>query len=51
MANRTTKAACKLVAHRSLGRYITSDKRGRLRLDRAMIKSEERLDGKYLATR
>jgi hypothetical protein len=43
-----TKAVCKLVAHPTLGRYLTKDRRGRLVIDSAKVKSEERLDGKYL---
>jgi hypothetical protein len=43
-----TKAVCELVAHRTLGRYLTKDRRGRLVIDRAKVKAEERLDGKYL---
>jgi hypothetical protein len=43
-----TKAVCKLVAHPTLGRYLKKDRRGRVAIDSAKVKSEERLDGKYL---
>ena len=42
------KAACKLRAHRSIGRYVRQTKTGRLMIDRAKIRDEARLDGKYL---
>ena len=42
------KAACKLRAHRSMGRYVRQTKTGRLMIDRAKIRDEARLDGKYL---
>jgi hypothetical protein len=44
------KAACKLRAHRSMGRYLRQTKTGRLMIDRAKIADEARLDGKYLIT-
>ena len=44
------KAACKLRAHRSMGRYLRQTKTGRLTVDRAKIRDEARLDGKYLIT-
>jgi len=43
-----TKAACKLVAHPTLGRYLKKGTRGRLVINRKKVKAEERLDGKYL---
>lgn len=42
------KAACKLRAHRSMGRYVRQTKTGRLMIDRSKIRDEARLDGKYL---
>ncbi len=42
------KAACKLRAHRSIGRYLRQTKTGRLMIDRAKVRDEARLDGKYL---
>jgi len=44
------KAACKLRAHRSMGRYLRQTKTGRLLIDRAKVRDEARLDGKYLIT-
>ena len=44
------KAACRLRAHRTLGRYVRQTKTGRLMIDRAKIRQEPRLDGKYLIT-
>jgi transposase len=43
-----TKACCRLVAHKSLGRYLKTLKTGEPRIDKAKIKAEEKLDGKYL---
>jgi len=42
------KAACELRAHPTFGRYIRQTKRGELRLNRAKIRQEEKLDGKFL---
>lgn len=47
-ADTHTKAECALREHRSLGRYLRQTPSGRLKIDRAKINSEERLDGKYL---
>ena len=43
-----SKAVCRLVAHPTLGRYLTKDRKGQLVIDTAKVKGEERLDGKYL---
>lgn len=43
-----TRAQCKLLLHRSMGRYVKELKSGKLRIDRAKVKQDERLDGKYL---
>jgi len=43
-----TKAVCALRSHPTRGRYLKQDKKGRLSIDRAKVKAEERLDGKYL---
>ena len=43
-----TKAECALRDHPSLGRWLRQQASGRLAVDRAKIKAEERLDGKYL---
>ena len=45
-----TKAACSLVAHRVFGRYVRQTKSGKLRLDKARIALEAKLDGKYLVS-
>ena len=42
------RAECALRDHVTLGRYVRQTKTGRLLVDRAKIKAEERLDGKYL---
>ena len=42
------RAECALRDHVTLGRYVRQTKTGRLQVDRARIKAEERLDGKYL---
>ncbi|HPW56143.1 MAG: hypothetical protein KA072_11420 [Thermoanaerobaculaceae bacterium] len=42
-----TKAVCELLAQRTLARYLTEDRWGRLVIERAKVKAEERLDGKY----
>jgi Transposase DDE domain len=43
-----TRTECALRDHPALGRYLRQTKTGRLLLDRAKIKAEERLDGKFL---
>jgi transposase len=42
------RAECALRDHRTLGRYLRQTAIGRLQIDRAAIRAEERLDGKYL---
>lgn len=42
------KAECALRDHKALGRYLRQTPTGRLQIDRAAIRAEERLDGKYL---
>jgi Transposase DDE domain len=42
------RAECALRDHPTLGRYLRQTSTGRLLIDRAKIKAEERLDGKYL---
>jgi transposase len=42
------RAECALRDHPTLGRYLRQTPTGRLLIDRAKIKAEERLDGKYL---
>lgn len=43
-----TRAQCKLVLHRSMGRYVKELKSGKLKIDKAKVKQDEKLDGKYL---
>jgi len=43
-----TKAECALRDHPSLGRYLRQTPTGRLKIDRAKIAVETKLDGKYL---
>src|SRR4051812_12791010 len=47
-ADAHTRAECALRDHPALGRYLRQTTTGRLRIDRAKIKAEERLDGKFL---
>jgi transposase len=42
------RAECALRDHVTLGRYLRQASTGRLLIDRAAIRAEERLDGKYL---
>lgn len=42
------KAVCALLAHRSMGRYLRQQKNGTIKIDRAKVKAEAHLDGKYL---
>ena len=42
------KAKYLLLTHRSMGRYIKEQQNGKLRIDKAKIRQEEKLDGKYL---
>ena len=43
-----TRSECALRDHPALGRYLRQTPSGRLRIDRAKIAAEERLDGKFL---
>lgn len=43
-----TKAQCKLMLHRSMGRYVKELKSGKLKIDKAKVAQDEKLDGKYL---
>jgi hypothetical protein len=43
-----TRTECALRDHPALGRYLRQTPSGRLRIDRAKIAAEERLDGKFL---
>jgi len=41
------KSKYALLAHRSMGRYLKELKSGSLKIDKAKVKQEEKLDGKY----
>lgn len=43
-----TKSVCALLALRTMGRYRKKNRRGRLAIERAKVKAEERPDRKYL---
>jgi len=43
-----SRAECALRDHPALGRWLVQQSNGRLRINRAKIKTEARLDGKYL---
>ena len=45
---KTSKAQCKLMLHQSMGRYVKELKSGKLKIDKAKVKKDEKLDGKYL---
>jgi transposase len=45
---RTSKAQCNVLLNKSMGRYVKELKSGKLKIDKAKIKQEEKLDGKYL---
>ncbi|MCR4440551.1 MAG: IS1634 family transposase [Peptococcaceae bacterium] len=43
-----TKACCELIAHKTYGKYLKTDKKGQPYINKAKVKAEEKLDGKYL---
>ncbi len=43
-----SKAQCSLLLHRSMGRYVKELKSGKLAVNKAKVRQEEKLDGKYL---
>jgi transposase len=45
-----TRAACALRAHPVFGRYVRQTRGGGLLLDRAKLRTEEKLDGKFLVS-
>ncbi|BAS28209.1 IS1634 family transposase [Limnochorda pilosa] len=45
-----TKAVCELRAHATYGRYLRQAKNGALEINRAKIRQEEKLDGKFLVS-
>jgi transposase len=46
--DKQTKAKVLLKAHSSMGRYVKELKNGNLKIDKAKVRNEEKLDGKYL---
>ena len=46
--DKQAKAKYRLLAHRSMGRYLKEQKNGNLCIDKAKIKQAQKLDGKYL---
>jgi transposase len=47
-ARRSTKAKCEVLLHPSMKRYVKELKSGKLKIDKAKVKQEEKLDGRYL---
>ena len=47
-SEKQTEARTKLLAHKSLGRYVKELKSGQVKLDQAKIKDDAKLDGKHL---
>jgi transposase len=45
---KTSKAQCNVLLNKSMGRYVKELKSGKLKIDVAKVKQEEKLDGKYL---
>jgi transposase len=45
---RKTKAQCNVLLHQSMGRYVKELKSGKLKINTAKVKDDEKLDGKYL---
>lgn len=46
--DKQTKAKYRLLAHRSMGRYLKEQKNGKLRINKSKVKQARKLDGKYL---
>jgi transposase len=42
------KAKCRVLTHQSMARYVKELKSGKLKIDQAKVKGQEKLDGKYL---
>lgn len=45
---KSSKAQCNVLLNKSMGRYVKELKSGKLKIDIAKVKQEEKLDGKYL---
>lgn len=46
--SKSSKAQCNVLLNKSMGRYVKELKSGKLKIDTAKVKQEEKLDGKYL---
>jgi len=47
-SRRLSKSSAKLLTHRTYGRYLKLSKNGKIGLDKAKLRTEARLDGKYI---
>jgi transposase len=47
-AQKSSKAKCNVLLHPSMKRYVKELKSGKLKINKAKVKQEEKLDGKYL---
>jgi transposase len=45
---KSSKAQCNVLLNKSMGRYVKELKSGKLKINNAKVKQEEKLDGKYL---
>ena len=45
---KSSKAQCHVLLNKSMGRYVKELKSGKLKIDTAKLKQQEKLDGKYL---
>jgi transposase len=45
---KSSKAQCNVLLNKSMGRYVKELKSGKLKINQAKVKQEEKLDGKYL---
>jgi transposase len=43
-----TKRVCELLSHKTMGRYLRTQKNGALKIDRTTARKEAHLDGKYI---
>ena len=45
---KSSKAQCNVLLNKSMGRYVKELKSGKLKIDNAKVRQEQKLDGKYL---
>ena len=45
---KSAKTQCRVLLNKSMGRYVKELKSGKLKIDHAKVRQEEKLDGKYL---